>query len=94
MAAGAEPVDPPPADPPLAELHPAAAASTPPASTAAASLAARLSLIRMPLVCSMSVAAAGDSNKWVGGLRALDGLVILLLSVWLAVTAWRQTRAR
>jgi len=45
-------------------------------------------------VAQTVLAAAGDSNKWVGGLHALDGMVILLLSVWLAVTAWRRTRAR
>lgn len=45
-------------------------------------------------VAQTALAAAGDSNKWVGGLHALDGMVILLLSVWLAVTAWRRTRAQ
>lgn len=45
-------------------------------------------------VAQTVLAAAGESNKWVGGLHALDGMVILLLSVWLAVTAWRRTRAR
>jgi cytochrome b561 len=29
------------------------------------------------------LAAAGDDNKWVGGLHAADGVVILLLALWL-----------
>lgn len=35
-------------------------------------------------------AAAGDSNKWLGGAHALDGMIILLLSLWLAIAAWRR----
>ncbi|HYB87086.1 MAG TPA: DUF6220 domain-containing protein [Streptosporangiaceae bacterium] len=46
------------------------------------------------IVAQSGLAAAGDSNKWLGGLHALDGMVILLLSLWLAITAWRRTRAR
>lgn len=44
-------------------------------------------------VAQSLLASAGDSNKWVGGLHGLDGMVILLLSVWLALTGWRRTRA-
>src|SRR4051794_28729309 len=29
------------------------------------------------------LASGGNSNKWVGGLHALDGVVILLLALWL-----------
>jgi uncharacterized protein DUF6220 len=29
------------------------------------------------------LASGGDSNKWIGGLHAFDGLVILLLALWL-----------
>jgi hypothetical protein len=53
-----------------------------------------LVLALLVTVAQTALAAAGDSNKWVGGLHALDGMVILLLSVWLAVTAWRRTRAQ
>jgi heme A synthase len=38
----------------------------------------------------MGLAAAGDSNKWIGGAHALDGMVILLLALWLAIMAWRR----
>ncbi len=53
-----------------------------------------LVLALLVIVAQSGLAAAGDSNKWFGGLHALDGMVILLLSLWLAVTAWRRTRAR
>ena len=46
------------------------------------------------IVAQSGLAGLGDSNKWFGGLHALDGMVILLLSLWLAITAWRRTRAR
>jgi hypothetical protein len=36
---------------------------------------------------------AGDSSKWVGGAHALDGMVILLLSLWLAIAARRRRRS-
>jgi hypothetical protein len=29
------------------------------------------------------LASGGNSNKWVGGLHALDGVVILLIALWL-----------
>jgi hypothetical protein len=45
------------------------------------------------IVAQSGLAALGDSNKWFGGLHALDGMVILLLSLWLAITAWRRRRA-
>jgi hypothetical protein len=32
----------------------------------------------------------GDHSKWFGGAHALDGMVILLLSLGLAVAAWRS----
>ena len=41
-------------------------------------------------VAQVGLAAAGDSNKWLGGAHALDGMIILLLSLWLAVAAWRR----
>jgi hypothetical protein len=41
-------------------------------------------------VAQIGLAAAGDSNKWLGGAHALDGMIILLLSLWLAIAAWRR----
>ena len=40
------------------------------------------------------LASGGDYNKWVGGLHALDGMLILLLSLWLAAAAHRRESAR
>ena len=50
-------------------------------------------LALLVIVAQSGLAAAGDSNKWLGGLHALDGMVILLLSLWLAITAWRRRQA-
>ena len=44
-------------------------------------------------VAQIGLAAAGDSNKWLGGAHALDGMIILLLSLWLAIAA-RRRRSR
>ena len=43
-------------------------------------------------VAQTALAAAGDNSKWIGGLHALDGMVILLLSLWLAITARRRRK--
>ena len=51
---------------------------------------ASLLLTLLVVVAQVALAAAGDSNKWVGGAHALDGMVILLLSLGLAVAAWRR----
>jgi hypothetical protein len=40
-----------------------------------------------------ALAAAGENSKWIGGLHALDGMVILLLSLGLAITARRRRTA-
>ncbi|HEY5351677.1 MAG TPA: DUF6220 domain-containing protein [Streptosporangiaceae bacterium] len=50
-------------------------------------------LALLVVVAQTVLAAAGDSNKWVGGAHALDGMVILLLSLGLAVAAWRRAAA-
>ena len=47
-------------------------------------------LALLAVVAQNGLAAAGDSNKWLGGLHALDGMVILLLSLWLAIAARRR----
>jgi hypothetical protein len=52
-----------------------------------------LVLALLVIVAQSGLAAAGDSNKWAGGLHALDGMVILLLSLWLAIRAWRRRTA-
>ena len=44
-------------------------------------------------VAQVGLAVAGDSSKWVGGAHALDGMVILLLSLWLAIAAMRRRRS-
>ncbi len=52
-----------------------------------------LVLAVLVIVAQTGLAVAGDSNKWIGGLHALDGMVILLLSMWLAFAARRRRRA-
>ena len=44
-------------------------------------------------VAQVGLAVAGDSSKWVGGAHALDGMIILLLSLWLAIAARRRRRS-
>jgi Family of unknown function (DUF6220) len=39
------------------------------------------------------LASAGDSNKWLGGLHALDGVVILLIALWLHLDSRSQLRS-
>lgn len=45
-------------------------------------------------VAQEGLAQAGHDNRWVGGLHAFDGILILLLATWLAVTAYRRRLAR
>ena len=40
-----------------------------------------------------ALAAGGDSHKWVGGLHALDGVIIMGIIGWLHVNARRRTRS-
>jgi hypothetical protein len=51
-------------------------------------------LALLTVIAQNVLAALGDSNKWAGGLHALDGMLILLLSLWIAVVGWRRLRAR
>jgi len=51
-------------------------------------------LALLVIVAQSGLAAAGESNKWFGGLHALDGMLILLLSIWLAIAARRRRQAR
>jgi hypothetical protein len=50
-------------------------------------------LALLVIVAQAALAAAGENSKWIGGLHALDGMVILLLSLWLAITARRRQTA-
>ena len=50
-------------------------------------------LALLVIVAQTALAAAGESSKWIGGLHALDGMAILLLSLWLAITARRRRTA-
>ncbi len=50
-----------------------------------------LLLVVLTVAVQSVLANGGDSNKWIGGLHALDGMLILLLSLWLAVAAYRRT---
>lgn len=47
-------------------------------------------LAALAMAAQPALANAGDSNKWVGGFHALDGMLILLLSLWMAVHARRR----
>jgi heme A synthase len=53
-----------------------------------------LVLALLAVIAQNALAGLGDSNKWFGGLHALDGIVILLLSVWIALLAWRRQHSR
>jgi len=44
-------------------------------------------------VAQHGLASGGDSNKWVGGLHAFDGILILLLVIGLHVTSRRRIGA-
>ena len=46
------------------------------------------------LAAQPALANGGDSNKWVGGFHAFDGMLILLLSIWLAGAAHRREAIR
>ncbi|HWG64425.1 MAG TPA: hypothetical protein VG253_22270 [Streptosporangiaceae bacterium] len=43
-------------------------------------------------VAQSGLASAGEHNKWVGGLHAFDGMLILLLALWLAIAAFRRQK--
>jgi hypothetical protein len=51
-------------------------------------------LALLTVIAQNVLAALGDSNKWFGGLHALDGMLILLLSLWIAMLGWRRVRSR
>ena len=53
-----------------------------------------LVLAILAAVAQSGLAGGGEHSKWVGGLHALDGIIILLLSGWLTGMAHRRDRAR
>ncbi|MGA2519723.1 MAG: DUF6220 domain-containing protein [Acidimicrobiales bacterium] len=53
-----------------------------------------LALAVLTLAAQPLLANAGDNNKWVGGFHALDGMLILILSLWVAGTSHRRQAAR
>ncbi len=53
-----------------------------------------LLLAALTLAAQPALANGGDSNKWVGGFHAIDGMLILFISVWLAGTAHRRQAQR
>jgi len=52
-----------------------------------------LVLALLAFVAQSALAGGGESNKWVGGLHALDGIIILLLAGWLTGTGHRRMAA-
>ena len=53
-----------------------------------------LVLAILAAVAQSGLAAGGEDNKWVGGLHALDGMIILLLAGWLTGMGHRREAAR
>jgi hypothetical protein len=53
-----------------------------------------LALALLTLAAQPALAGAGDDHTWVGGFHALDGMLILGLSLWLAGAAHRREAAR
>jgi len=53
-----------------------------------------LVLAILAAVAQSGLAAGGEDNKWVGGLHALDGIIILLLAGWLTGRGHRREAAR
>lgn len=51
-------------------------------------------LALLTVIAQNVLAALGDSNKWVGGLHALDGMLILLLALWIAILGRRRLTTR
>jgi hypothetical protein len=50
-------------------------------------------LVALTLIAQSALAALGESNSWLGGLHALDGMAILMLSGWMAGLARQRRRA-
>jgi hypothetical protein len=52
-----------------------------------------LVLALLTVIAQSVLASLGDNNKWLGGLHALDGMLILLLALWIAFLGWRRVRS-
>jgi len=59
-----------------------------------AAVGGALLLAALTLGAQPVLANGGDSNKWVGGFHAFDGMLILFASVWLAGIAHRREAMR
>ena len=57
-------------------------------------MVAALVLFLLVFIAQSALASAGESVAWAGGLHALDGVLILLLSVLMALGAWRRRQGR
>lgn len=53
-----------------------------------------LILAVLTLVAQSALASGGESNKWIGGIHAFDGMLVLVLSTWLAGAAHRREAVR
>jgi len=51
-------------------------------------------LVVLTVIAQSALAALGEHNRWLGGLHALDGMAILLLSGWMAWLGRQRLRAR
>lgn len=49
-----------------------------------------LMLVLLTEVAQEGLAHGGQDNRWIGGLHAFDGGIILLLAIWLSITAYRR----
>lgn len=55
---------------------------------------AALVLAVLTEVAQHGLAQAGHDNRWVGGVHAFDGMLILLLASWLAIGGYRRRAVR
>ncbi|HEX9541551.1 MAG TPA: DUF6220 domain-containing protein [Streptosporangiaceae bacterium] len=53
-----------------------------------------LVLALLTVIAQSVLASLGDNNKWLGGLHALDGMLILLLALWIAFLGWLRVTRR
>ena len=51
-------------------------------------------LVVLTVIAQSALAALGERNRWLGGLHALDGMAILVLSGWMAGLGRQRLRAR
>ena len=56
-------------------------------------MVATLVLFLLVAFAQSALASVAESSAWVGGLHALDGIVILLISAWIALVAYRRRRS-